>query len=99
MPSPPPLVTTTTRRVAGSGWAASARARSKSSSSVSARTAPAWTTAASNAVSEPASAPVCDDTARAPSAERPAFISTQGFTAAARRRASKNRRPSATPST
>jgi hypothetical protein len=50
---------------------------------VRARTAPACVTAASKAASEPASAPVCEDTARAPSAERPAFSRATGFRAAA----------------
>ena len=98
MPRPPPLVTTTSRRPRGIGWLASPRATSNSSSTVPTRSAPACRTAASKARSDPASAPVCEETARAPSAERPAFSSTTGLTAAARRSASRNRRPSATPS-
>jgi hypothetical protein len=55
---------------------------------LSTRTAPACLTAASNARSDPASAPVWDDTARAPSADRPTFRTTTGLTAAASCKAS-----------
>ena len=98
IPRPPPLVTTTSRRPRGSDWLASPRATSNSSSTVSTRSAPACRAAASKARSEPANAPVCEETARAASGDRPAFSRTTGLSAAARRRASRKRRPSATPS-
>ena len=53
---------------------------------------PARAIAASNTSSEPASAPVCDEAARAPGAERPALTSTTGLLRAAARAADMNAR-------
>src|SRR5665811_2397301 len=74
MPGPPPLVRMATRPPAGNGWFASRDATSKNSPSVSVRTTPAWWKRASTVTSDaPISAPVCDDVARAPAADRPLF--------------------------
>ena len=53
---------------AGTGWCASSAATSNSSSSVSVRMTPACRNSASTTTSLAASAPVCDDAARAPAA-------------------------------
>ena len=66
IPRPPAFVITPTRRPRGSGWLESSAAASTSSSSVRARRTPAWRKSASTAVSEPASAAVCELAARAP---------------------------------
>ena len=79
---PPTLVTMPTRRPVGSGCVASSAAMSNRPSIVSARMTPAWRKRASTVTSEAAtSAPVCDDVARAPAAERPLLIATIGLVA------------------
>ena len=64
IPSPPAFVSTATRRPFGSGWLERSAATSTSSSSDAARITPAWWKSASTAVSEPASAAVCELAAR-----------------------------------
>ena len=70
----------------GTGWFASSEATSNSSARVSVRITPACSNSASTVTSEAAtSAPVCDDVARAPAAERPLLTATIGFVRATRR--------------
>jgi hypothetical protein len=76
---PPALVRIATRSPRGSGCEASAEARSKSSSIVSDRDTPQASRIASIATSEAASAPVCEDAARAPATVRPDFTTRTGF--------------------
>ena len=79
------MVITPTRRPAGSGWLERSAAASTSSSSVVARSTPAWWKSASTAVSEPASAAVCDPAAREPAGVEPAFRARIGLRRATRR--------------
>jgi hypothetical protein len=58
MPGPPPLVSTATRRPAGTGWDDSKAPMPNMSSSVPARITPAWWNSASTGVSPAASAAV-----------------------------------------
>ena len=51
---------------------------------------PAWRKSASTTVSLSASAPVCDDAARAPARERPALTATIGLLRATRRAMREN---------
>ena len=59
-PGPPALVSTAMRGPAGRGQASSASAQSNIVSALAARRIPALSKAASNAASDPASAPVCE---------------------------------------
>ena len=63
----------------GSGWWASTSATSNSSSMVSTRTTPVWWHSASTAWSELAMAAVCEEAARVPALDRPAFTATIGL--------------------
>jgi hypothetical protein len=85
------LVTTAVRRERGSGCDVNAIAMSNSSSMEVARSTPACASRASTACSLAASAPVCDDAARAPTVERPDFSTTIGFRFAMRDAISRNR--------
>ncbi len=76
---PPALVTIATRSPAGSGQRSRARAVSNSSSIVSARSTPHWSRKAVTVTSAPASAPVCEEAARAPSSVRPDLTIRIGF--------------------
>ncbi len=88
---PPALVMIPTRRPLGSGWFASSEATSNSSASVSVRTTPACRNSASTVTSEAAiRAPVWDEVARAPAAERPLFTTAIGFLRPTRRAISEN---------
>ena len=98
MPGPPPLVSTATRRPAGTGWAEITAATSNISSSVPARITPAWWNSASTAASPAASAAVCEDAARRPAPVRPAFTATMGLCRQTRRAIRANRRGSGTDS-
>jgi hypothetical protein len=66
-------------------------ARSKSASTEPARSTPACRRSASTAVSLAASAPVCDDAARAPTRDRPDFTTMIGFFLVTRDAISRNR--------
>jgi len=86
MPGPPALVTIPTRRPVGTGWLTSREATSKSSARVSVRITPAWWNRASTVTSEAASrAPVCEEVALAPAAERPLLTASTGLVLATRR--------------
>ena len=98
IPGPPPLVSTATRRPAGTGWADSTAATSNISSSVPARMTPAWWNSASTATSPAASAAVCEDAARRPAPVRPDFTATIGLCRDTRRAILANRRGSGTDS-
>lgn len=69
----------------------SAIASSNSSSTVSARKTPDCASSASTARSLPASAPVCEDAARAPVRERPDLTTTMGLVLLIRPAISRNR--------
>ena len=93
IPGPPALVMIATRSPRGSGWPANSDATSNSSATVATRMTPACWNSASTVASEAASsAPVCDDAARAPTAERPLFTARIGLRAATRRAMRPNRR-------
>ena len=79
IPGPPALVTIATRSPSGSGSWLNAIARSNRSITVSTRITPYCASSASIALSRPASAPVCDDAARAPDAVRPLFTAMIGL--------------------
>jgi hypothetical protein len=86
IPGPPALVTIPTRRPAGTGWLASSEATANSSPKLSVRITPACWNRASTVTSEAASsAPVCDDVALAPAAERPLLTASTGLVLATRR--------------
>ena len=86
MAGPPTFVTMATRCLWGTGCIDSSAATSNRPSMVSARTTPAWRNSASTVTSEAATnAPVCDELARAPAAERPLLIAMIGFVRATRR--------------
>ena len=85
MPGPPALVTIATRPPLGTGCCASSEATSNSSSSVFVRITPACSNRASTTASLDASAPVCEDAARAPAADRPDLTATIGLIRATRR--------------
>ncbi len=68
-----------TRFPFGTGSSSNAMAMSNRSSTVSTRITPDWPSSASTATSAPASAPVCELAARAPTPVRPAFTTTIGF--------------------
>ncbi len=70
---------TAVRRDFGRGWPLKAIAMSKSSSTEPARITPAWCIKASTAVSLAASAPVCEEAARAPTADVPDFTTMIGL--------------------
>jgi hypothetical protein len=86
IPGPPALVTIPTRRPLGAGWLASRAATSNSSARVSVRITPAWRNSASTVTSEAASsAPVWEELARTPAAERPLLTASTGLARATRR--------------
>ena len=86
IPGPPALVTIPTRRPAGMGWLASSEATSNSSARLSVRITPAWSNRASTVTSEAASrAPVWEEVALAPAAERPLLTASTGLVLATRR--------------
>ena len=102
-PAPPPLVTSVSRssaarisssrpRVGGVLKWASVAAAVNSSCSVSTRSMPARRMAASNTMSLPASAPVCEAAACCPCGERPALTTMTGLLRAAARAADMNLR-------
>ncbi len=98
-PAPPPLVRTARRSPhQRCAWAKVSTA-SNCASSVSTRNMPARRTAASNTVSDPAMAPVCDAAALAPSGARPALTRMTGLLRAAARVADMNLRAALTDST
>jgi hypothetical protein len=76
--APPPLVRTARRSPHQRCVWARVSTASNSASSVSTRNMPARRTAASNTVSDPAMAPVCDAAALAPSGARPALTRMTG---------------------
>ena len=79
-PGPPALVTIATRSPRGTGWALSREVTASISCSVSVRITPAWLNSASTVTSEAASsAPVWEEVARAPAAERPLLTAIKGF--------------------
>ena len=82
-PGPPALVTIPILFPFGSGQFSNACAQSNICSAVSARRMPAFSKAASKAVSEAASAPVCDAAAFCPASKRPTFNAITGFCLAA----------------
>jgi hypothetical protein len=84
MPGPPALVRIAARRPGGRGCVASTRVTSNISSIVVVRMTPDWRNSASTTVSLDASAPVCDEAARAPAADRPALTTTIGLRRATR---------------
>jgi hypothetical protein len=78
-------VTIATRFPLGSGWCDRSDATSKSPSSVRVRMTPDWRRSAPTTASLSARAPVCEDAARAPARDRPAFTTTIGFERETRR--------------
>ena len=98
IPGPPPLVRTATRRPESRERPDMTRATSKSSSSVSALMTPAWRNSASTAGSPAARAAVCEEAARRPEPDRPAFTTTTGLCRETRRVIRANRRGSGTDS-
>ena len=81
IPGPPPLVTIARLLPLGNGWFESRIATSKSSSVVFTLIMPAWWKSTSEATSEVARAPVCDEAARAPAWVLPLLTATIGFLA------------------
>ncbi len=93
IPGPPALVTIATRSPLGTGCLVSSAATLKSSWSVSVRITPAWSNNASTVTSEAdSSAPVCDEVARAPAADRPLLTARIGFLRAIRGASRENLR-------
>ena len=78
-PGRPTLLNTATRSPWPSGWDPTTWATSKSSSMVSTRITPVWRNRAATVSSELASAAVCEEAARRPTALRPAFTATTGL--------------------
>ena len=91
-PAPPPFVIS----ISDASWLvrkrASVSAAMKRSCSVSTRSIPARRMAASNTMSEPASAPVCEAAAASPWPARPALTTMTGLLRAAARAADMNLR-------
>ena len=98
MPGPPAFVITSRPFPAGILPSENASAVSKRSCTPCARITPVCLNAASKATSEPASAPVCDEAARAPASVPPDFKRMMGLTLVAFCATSMNRLPSTTSS-
>ncbi len=98
MPGPPAFVITSRPLPPGILPSEKARAVSKRSCTPWARMTPVCLKAASKAMSDPASAPVCDEAARAPASVPPDLSRTMGFTFVAFCAISMNRLPSTTSS-
>jgi hypothetical protein len=90
MPGPPEFVNTAVRRERGRLGPEKAIAMSNNSSIDPARSTPVWASRASTAVSLAASAPVCDDAARAPAFDFADFNAMIGFARVMRDAISKN---------